>query len=509
MSSEALTYENIKITPFDQMRLEQFSIEQKVNEHGKVTLSGTITKEQHDEYMQSVQSLTPVNVQQVMENGNTKKLFCGLITMLEMRKVQDVYYLQAEAHTYSYMLDLKLNTRSFQNPSLNYNALAKEVGKSYKGYDVIYAVGRDDSIGKFVLQYYETDWTFLKRMAARMNTVLLPAAHLDSVKIYFGVPDDDSDEQLENYNYVVKKDMSSYLSQSRNTSYTIHESDFVHYEVTTHRVLNLGDVIRFKGRPYCIQQSRSFMEKGLLVHHYTITSRKGMNKAPLYNASIRGASIGGRVLAIQRDTVKVHLEIDGQGQESTAYSFPYATSYASEDGSGWYCMPEKGDSVRVHFPSTREAEAYAISSVNTYSEESALSQPSASNTGNQGGMMVAAGNSGGSGNAVSSGDRMADPSVRYFRNPAGMEVKLTPEDVQISANNGKSIIKLEANGAITIMGQKEVSLHSQENVRIRAEKTLLLTAKDQIVISSDKGGKVSLDDSGNVTMAGTEVFTNS
>lgn len=176
MSSEALTYENIKITPFDQMRLEQFSIEQKVNEHGKVTLSGTITKEQHDEYMQSVQSLTPVNVQQVMENGNTKKLFCGLITMLEMRKVQDVYYLQAEAHTYSYMLDLKRNTRSFQNPSLNYNALAREVGKSYKGYDVIYAVGRDDSIGKFVLQYYETDWTFLKRMAARYEYSIITSS---------------------------------------------------------------------------------------------------------------------------------------------------------------------------------------------------------------------------------------------------------------------------------------------------------------------------------------------
>lgn len=508
MSSEALTYENIKITPFDQMRLEQFSIEQMVNEHGKLSLSGTITKEQHDEYMQSVQSLTPVNVLQITENGNTKKLFCGLITMLEMRKVQDVYYLQAEAHTYSYMLDLKRNTRSFQNPSLNYNALAKEVGKAYKGYDVIYAVGHDNSIGKFVLQYYESDWTFLKRMAARMNTVILPAAHQDSVKIYFGVPDDDTDEQLENYNYVVKKDLSSFLYQSRNSQSPVHESDFVSYEVTTHRVLNLGDVIRFKGRPYCIQRCISTMEKGLLVHRYTVTSRKGMNKAPRYNDSIRGASVGGRVLAIQRDTVKVHLEIDEQSQEGTAYSFPYSTSYASEDGSGWYCMPEKGDSVRVHFPSSREEEAYAISSVNTYSEEAALTQSASSSSGQQGGMMIAAGSGGGSG-ASSSGDRMSDPNVRYFRNPAGMEVKLTPENVQISANNGQSIILLEASGAVTIMGQKEVSLHSQENVRIRAEKTLLLTAQEQVVISSDKGGKITLDESGNASVAGTEVFTNS
>ncbi|MCW3791439.1 hypothetical protein OM416_07600 [Paenibacillus sp. LS1] len=507
MSAEALSYENVKITPFGQMRLEQFSIEQMVNEHGKLTFSGTITKEQHEEYMQTIQALTPVSVQQVMDKGDNKDLFCGLITMLEMRKVLDVFYIQAEAQTYSYMLDLKLNTRSFQNPSMNYASLAKEVGNTYKNYDVIYAVGSDEPIGKFVLQYYETDWTFLKRMAARKNTVLLPAAHLSNVKIFFGIPDADTDEHLENYNYIVKKDLSSFLLQSQNSKFPIHESDFVHYEVTTHRVLKLGDVIRFQNRPYCIQKCISTMEKGLMVHRYTITSRKAMNKAPRYNDGIRGASIGGRVLTIQRDTVKVQLEIDGQAQESTAYAFPYATSYASEDGSGWYCMPEKGDSVRVHFPSPKEREAYAISSVNTYSEEAAQVQTNSG--GGSSGVMVAAPSGGGSGSGTAAGgDRMSDPNVRYFRNPAGMEVKLTPDNVQISANNGQSIITLEASGAVTIMGQKEVSLHSQESVRIRAEKSLLLTAKNQIVIGTDKGGKITLDESGNAKLAGTEVFTN-
>ncbi|MMZ68418.1 hypothetical protein D1872_311040 [compost metagenome] len=89
-----------------------------------------------------------------------------------------------------------------------------------------------------------------------------------------------------------------------------------------------------------------------------------------------------------------------------------------------------------------------------------------------------------------------------------MEVKLTPDHVEISANGGQALVKLEASGSVTIIGQKEVSLHSKENVKIRAEKTLMMTATDEIVIGSDKGGKITLDQSGNAKLAGTEVFTN-
>ncbi|MCM3290088.1 hypothetical protein M3661_08095 [Paenibacillus sp. MER 180] len=114
-------------------------------------------------------------------------------------------------------------------------------------------------------------------------------------------------------------------------------------------------------------------------------------------------------------------------------------------------MPEAGDSVRVTFPSEREEEAFAISSVNSYAGEPAGASP-----GGQG--------AGASASSGGSQDRMADPNVRYFRNSAGMEVTLAPGHVLISANNGQATIMLDQSGSITISGQKEVSLTSKENV---------------------------------------------
>ena len=41
--------------------------------------------------------------------------------------------------------------------------------------------------------------------------------------------------------------------------------------------------------------------------------------------------------------------------------FPYATVYSSGDGTGWYCMPEIGDKIRLYFPTEKEQDAYVIS----------------------------------------------------------------------------------------------------------------------------------------------------
>lgn len=502
MSSPILAYDNIKVSPFQQVKLKELQIVHEMNEHGKLTFSGTITQEQKDQYIHSIKALTPIEVVQVMKGGKRKELFCGLISKLEIRKVMDVYYLKVEALTYSHLLDITTRSKSFQNPSLVYSALVREVGRGYEDFDMIYAADKDESIGPFVLQYHETDWAFLKRMAARMNTALIPVGKFKSIKTFFGIPDDEATERLEDYNYTVKKNLSDYLVSSKNHLPNVHETDFIYYEIETHKVLGLGDPIRFHEKQYFIQKCVSKMEKGMIVHRYTLASRLGINRAKPYNERIRGTSIGGRVLAIKRDKVKIHLEIDNHQDEGPAYWFPYSTVYASEDGSGWYCMPEKGDSVRINLPTQWESAAFAISSINSYSEDAAQRQSGT-------GVATNVGSSGsGTGGGGSSGDRMSDPNIRYFRNPAGMEVKLTPGHIEISANNGQALIKLDASGAVTIIGQKEVSLHSKENVNIRADKSLKMTATDEIVISSDKGGKITLDQAGNANFAGTEVFTN-
>lgn len=495
MSVSTLSYQNVRIKPFPHMQLLELAIVQQVNEHGKLTFTGVVAEEHKDNDLFSLNEQTPVQVMELLEQGGERILFSGIITEMRIERTRDVYTIHAEAWTSSVMLDIRVKSRSFQDASMTYSQLVRKMGAEYSNYDVQYTTDHNPGIGQFVLQYKETDWAFLKRMASRLDTVMVPAEKFKDVKFFFGLPDTGTVKKLDDYQYVAKKKLADYMAYHHNIRPDSQESDFISYEVTTRQLLHLGDAVDFQRAKLYVGKVVSTMDKGAMSHTYTITTRKGLNRELPFNEAIRGASIGGTVLAINRDKVKVRLDIDKNQDAGTAHWFPYSTVFASADGSGWYCMPEAGDSVRVTFPSEREEEAFAISSVNSYAGEPAGASP--------GGQGAGASASGGG-----SQDRMADPNVRYFRNSAGMEVTLAPGHVLISANNGQATIMLDQSGSITIAGQKEVSLTSKENVTIRADKKLLMTASEEIAIESQKGGKIVLNSGGNTELKGTEVFTN-
>ena len=83
-------------------------------------------------------------------------------------------------HTFN--LDLKLKRRSFQNKDMKYTQLIDEVIKDYSG-DYIDVVAKGSTTDKFIIQYDESDWEFLKRMASHFNAGLVPDTYSDKPQI--------------------------------------------------------------------------------------------------------------------------------------------------------------------------------------------------------------------------------------------------------------------------------------------------------------------------------------
>jgi hypothetical protein len=150
--------------------------------------------------------------------------------------------------------------------------------------------------------------------------------------------------------------------------------------------------------------------------------------------------------------------------------------YASEDGSGWYCMPELGDRARIGFPDLNDGNAYASSAVSTYSE----SDPEK--------------------------DRMGDSSIRYLRNPQGMEVILTPTQCIVNCNGACSLI-LDENGNIMIHADQKLSFKAGENIYMYAEDTISIEATNNINLKVGKA-EINMDNSGVTHIRGNRVFTN-
>lgn len=140
--------------------------------------------------------------------------------------------------------------------------------------------------------------------------------------------------------------------------------DFGFYKVKSRKYLELGERTEFLARTYFIYESVSVFDGEELMHTYTLRRAGGFQTVYGHNSGIIGASLDATILATKNDTVKVAVAVDGGQKESEAKWFPYSTVYSSPDGTGWYCMPEKGDKVRLYFPNEFEEEGYIISSIN-------------------------------------------------------------------------------------------------------------------------------------------------
>lgn len=278
MSEPALSYDNLRVSPFELVSLQELTITKQMNEHTYVKFTGIVDEEKKDSYVRLSSSNTVVEITQVNEEGGSWVLFSGLILNLSVSVNRGVHILEVEGVSHTHELDIRKKSRSFQNHSMTYPQLLDQIAEGYSNIDIMDAATDGAAIGKFTLQYEETDWQFLKRIASRLRTGLMPASVFDSPKFYFGVFDTSSKGKLQDFNYRVRKRMDKFRYTTQNTSAKVGEDDFIYYEVETGRVLDLGNAIEFKGKLLYVYEAYTEMKKGLLRHRYILSSRHGLRQ---------------------------------------------------------------------------------------------------------------------------------------------------------------------------------------------------------------------------------------
>jgi hypothetical protein len=474
MSLSVIAYNNLQIAPYKLTNLLELKITKRMNEHARLHFTGIVSEELKDSYVEMTEVQTKIEVSQIDEQANRTPLFAGIVLCIEIKAVRDIYYIDVEAVSHTYTLDIKRKSRSFQQKDMPYAALLQEVVSGYPGVDVMDMASNGANLEKFTIQYQETDWQFLKRMASRFHTGLVPASSFDKPKFYFGVPEGGYSGRLEDFHYSIRKELSNFRSSSENDMAGIEENDFIYYEAETDKVLDIGSEVDFKGKTLVVSEAHTAMKNSLLKHRYILCSKKGMSRNAMYHQEITGISLQGKVIAVEKDNVKVHLDIDKEQSIAKAWWFPYSTAYTAEGNSGWYCMPELNDYVRIYFPSRKEEEAIAMGSVRKDSE-------------------------------IKEKNKLGNPDIKYFRTAFGKELMFSPEEIVITGKDGEIFIKLNEKDGIQIFSTKNIHIISQADIAMNAEKRVTLSAKEEINLTC-KESRITLN--GSTSISGKEVKTN-
>lgn len=231
---EELTYENIRVTldghQLKQTNMKKFSMLQQLNDHGRVTLAGAVGE---DSFIESLDETSVIHVDYVSSGNGTSAQasqqvvipwFRGIVTNCTLSRVGREYNYEIEGASFTYLMDLKLKQRSFQDTTMTYQELVDEIAGEYKGVGSIGKVFDGKTLQQFILQYQETDWDFLKRIASHAYMPLVANSEVEKVNFCFGMPEGEEDAGTFNdVPYIIYKHLSDYRNSKHNFRNTAEE----------------------------------------------------------------------------------------------------------------------------------------------------------------------------------------------------------------------------------------------------------------------------------------------
>ncbi|MGW8442839.1 EndoU domain-containing protein [Paenibacillus sp. S33] len=361
---DGIGYESLRFYgPFQPLHIEQLQITRAINDHAYLHISGMLSEEQGAACIGQNMEQEPIVIRQLDDQGQSlRRLFHGIVTRISVHCVRGVYTFELEAASHSYQMDIKNKRRSYQDIHRTYDDLVTLMVRKYQYGDAIDTVSNHAKLETFVLQYEETDWAFLKRLASRFGSVLVPEVTAASPKVFFGMPEGKQHKVERDVFYRVRK--------------TFHELDaekpgeragsYVTYMIESLQFYALGDLITLpigQGKELVVVRAVTTLADGLLRTRYDLQAEQGIRYARYENDQATGISLTGTVLKVQQDFVQLQLDIDPKQDPAKACWFPVSTRYVAEEHSGWYDMPEIGEQVELYLPTHREQDAYVTDSL--------------------------------------------------------------------------------------------------------------------------------------------------
>ena len=199
------------------------------------------------------------------EAGNaTDKIFLnGVISKLRIKETKaGALAVELVCSSKSILLDRIPRYRSFQDPTLTYTDIAQEVNKNYNDGETLVNVGEDmKEVSRMTIQYNETDWEYIKRLASYTGQPVIP--YYDKVLVGF----------LKNQAVQTPNTTYSQYGKSKKNKRTM-------YKITGTEVYPVSAPIKLKTRnraggeetenDYYVIETRIYNEGNMLKCEYTL-----------------------------------------------------------------------------------------------------------------------------------------------------------------------------------------------------------------------------------------------
>lgn len=445
VSPEAITYDKIKLeSPWEIQSIYELQITRELNQHATLYITARVTEDSGKKV--GLEETVDEQVKIYIEDETEPKyIFKGRLQEVSIHQSGAFYILTASFKSQTSMLDSQRKSRSFQDTSLNYSDIVAKILADYPDKDFELTAEKMPINGPLI-QYQETDWEFIKRIASYQETIVVPDIILDQIVFSFGYPAGGDKTLPENIKYISGKDIAAYnIDWAYNPELILNE--YTYYEVESFWELNLGDKVTFQNYELYVGAVTIELKDGILIYTAKLVRKLTLRQNPIYNEKIQGVSLEGKVLALQNQEIKLHLDIDQEQDEGTAYWYPFVPPTTDM----MYLMPQIGTNASLYIPGLHEQNAIITGSVRT--------------------------NGGGC-------EKTGDPNTRYLGTEYGQELKLAPGGIYITAGKSNLVANFDDEEGVKLSSHKKLILEAEQEIIIESQKTVSISAASQILIAT-------------------------
>jgi len=439
----------------DFVQITKLRIEERLNDHATAYITGVL----HDQVSISEVYRLTINSNfriKVLENGDEVVIFAGVLVGLEIKSLIDVKYLSVKLKSHSFKLDIQKQSRSFQDINNPYRSIFTQIVQDEHKGIILDTASNMQPQGRFIVQYNETDWNFLKRLASQLNAIIY--AHMEANKPQVGIGTPLGKSYIENpHQFEISRAIGEHMRNASNFP-RWGNLDFISDVFQSTDIYSLCDVLIIDGVEYLIAEKICELLQGILLNTYRLQPKSSFHQNIMYNEKLTGTSIEGQVLEAEGDKVKLHLEIDQHQNSGTAYWFNCDTPYVAEGHTGTYIMPELGTVAHLYFPNRDERQAYI---------RPILRRGGAKNS------------------------KTGSPDTKYLETIDGKELMLSPDSLSLTAKHGKVHMTMSEGGGITFASQGDVYIKGVE-MNLSGE-TICMKANDKISLMTN-GGSILINE---------------
>ena len=350
---------------------------------------------------------------------------------MEIKEEKGYRIADIQAVSGTILLDQKKSNRVFQKKVQTYMGIASTVTADTE-HSACILPGSDMRTGGTLIQYQETDWRFLKRMASQLGLSLVPDTSYYYPRFYLGLPEGEKRELGEIISCDLCFDGRYYAVSGK---CLVDKEDFICYDVVTRTSLSLGDRVTYEGRELLVSRKKTELAGGEVIFTYRLAGNSYTWIPWEDNPDYTGMSFVGSIVGTQGEQVEVAFDIDKTAAGGNRYGFAPAT------GNLMYCMPQKGTKTALYIGNGDEAQGIATGCIRTNG---------------------------------STCEGTGSPEKKSFRSEHGKGMDLYPQRMGLDGGEtGKLTFEdetgttIESNGGLVLMAKEGIRLESMTGIAMQ------------------------------------------